>query len=40
MDYRWEPSIDIWAMDVARFGDYASPQYGTLNLQKIIKEDL
>ena len=25
-----EPSIDIWAMDVARFGDYASPQYGTI----------
>ena len=24
-----EPSIDVWAMDVARFGDYASPQYGT-----------
>ena len=22
-----EPSIDVWAMDVARFGDYASPQY-------------
>jgi len=25
-----EPSIDVWAMDVARFGDYASPQYGTI----------
>ena len=25
-----EPSIDIWAMDVARFGDYASPHYGTI----------
>lgn len=25
-----EPSIDIWAMDVARFGDYASPEYGTV----------
>jgi len=24
-----EPSIDIWAMDVARFGNYASPDYGT-----------
>ena len=24
-----EPSIDVWAMDVARFGNYASPQYGT-----------
>ena len=25
-----EPSLDVWAMDVARFGDYASPQYGTI----------
>ena len=25
-----EPSMDIWAMDVARFGSYASPQYGTI----------
>jgi dimethylglycine dehydrogenase len=25
-----EPSTDIWAMDVARFGDYASPEYGTI----------
>ncbi len=25
-----EPSVDIWAMDVARFGDYASPEYGTV----------
>ena len=25
-----EPSIDVWAMDVARFGDYASPDYGTV----------
>ena len=25
-----EPSIDIWAMDVARFGNYASPDYGTI----------
>ena len=25
-----EPSIDVWAMDIARFGDYASPQYGTI----------
>jgi len=25
-----EPSIDVWAMDVARFGNYASPQYGTV----------
>ena len=25
-----EPSIDIWAMDVARFGNYASPHYGTI----------
>lgn len=24
-----EPSIDVWAMDVARFGDYATPDYGT-----------
>ena len=25
-----EPSIDVWAMDIARFGDYASPHYGTI----------
>ncbi|MFT5656752.1 MAG: dimethylglycine dehydrogenase [Gammaproteobacteria bacterium] len=25
-----EPSMDVWAMDIARFGDYASPQYGTI----------
>jgi len=25
-----EPSIDIWAMDVARFGNYATPEYGTI----------
>ncbi len=25
-----EPSIDVWAMDVARFGNYASPDYGTV----------
>ena len=25
-----EPSIDIWAMDIARFGDFASPDYGTV----------
>jgi dimethylglycine dehydrogenase len=25
-----EPSIDVWAMDIARFGDYASPHYGTV----------
>ncbi len=25
-----EPSIDVWAMDVARFGDYASPDWGTV----------
>ncbi len=25
-----EPSIDVWAMDVARFGDFASPEYGTI----------
>jgi len=25
-----EPSLDVWAMDVARFGNYASPQYGTI----------
>jgi len=23
-----EPSIDVWAMDVARFGDFASPDWG------------
>jgi dimethylglycine dehydrogenase len=25
-----EPSIDVWAMDIARFGDFASPHYGTI----------
>ncbi|MDC0247673.1 FAD-dependent oxidoreductase [Pelagibacteraceae bacterium] len=25
-----EPSTDIWAMDIARFGNYASPEYGTV----------
>jgi len=25
-----EPSIDVWAMDVARFGDFASPEWGTV----------
>lgn len=25
-----EPSIDVWAMDVARFGAFATPDYGTI----------
>jgi dimethylglycine dehydrogenase len=25
-----EPSIDVWAMDVARFGEFASPDWGTI----------
>ena len=25
-----EPSLDVWAMDVARFGNYASPDFGTI----------
>ena len=25
-----EPSIDVWAMDVARFGEYATHEYGTI----------
>ena len=25
-----EPSIDVWAMDVARFGDFATPAWGTV----------
>ena len=25
-----EPSIDVWAMDVARFGDFATPGWGTV----------
>ena len=25
-----EPSIDVWAMDIARFGDYATPDWGTI----------
>ncbi len=24
-----EPSIDVWAMDIARFGDFATPGWGT-----------
>ena len=25
-----EPSIDVWAMDVARFGSFATPEWGTV----------
>ena len=25
-----EPSMDVWAMDIARFGNYATPDYGTV----------
>ena len=25
-----EPSIDVWAMDIARFGDWTSPDWGTV----------
>ncbi|MFK7866707.1 MAG: FAD-dependent oxidoreductase [Alphaproteobacteria bacterium] len=25
-----EPSIDVWAMDVARFGEFATAEYGTI----------
>ncbi|MEM7543714.1 MAG: FAD-dependent oxidoreductase [Pseudomonadota bacterium] len=25
-----EPTIDVWAMDVARFGDWATPDWGTI----------
>lgn len=25
-----EPSIDVWAMDIARFGDFATPDWGTV----------
>ena len=25
-----EPGIDVWAMDVARFGDFATPDWGTI----------
>ena len=25
-----EPSIDVWAMDIARYGDWASPDWGTV----------
>mgnify|MGYP003674121256 CR=1 FL=1 len=25
-----EPSIDVWAMDVARFGEFATPSWGTI----------
>ena len=34
-----EPSLDVWAMDVARFGDYEY-QYGTIKSSEIMKEDL
>jgi len=27
-----EPSIDVWAMDVARFGEFATPDWGTVKL--------
>ncbi|MCY4149554.1 MAG: FAD-dependent oxidoreductase [Gammaproteobacteria bacterium] len=29
-----EPSIDVWAMDIARFGNFASPHYGTLKAKE------
>jgi len=25
-----EPSIDVWAMDIARFGEFATPDWGTI----------
>lgn len=25
-----EPSIDVWAMDIARFGSFATPEWGTI----------
>ena len=25
-----EPSVDVWAMDIARFGEFASHEYGTI----------
>ncbi len=25
-----EPSIDVWAMDIARFGNFATPDWGTV----------
>ena len=25
-----EPSVDVWAMDIARFGDYATADFGTI----------
>jgi dimethylglycine dehydrogenase len=25
-----EPSVDVWGMDVARFGEFATPDYGTI----------
>ncbi len=25
-----EPSVDVWAMDIARFGNFATPEYGTV----------
>ncbi|MDD9883600.1 MAG: FAD-dependent oxidoreductase [Gammaproteobacteria bacterium] len=25
-----EPSVDVWAMDIARFGAFATPEYGTI----------
>ena len=25
-----EPSVDVWAMDIARFGDFATPQWGVI----------
>ena len=25
-----EPSVDVWAMDIARFGDFATPEWGVI----------
>ena len=39
-----EPSIDVWAMDVARFGDFATPDWGTIksteNYETPLRHDL
>ena len=27
LDHKWRPGFDVWAMDVSRFGDYATMQF-------------
>jgi len=29
-----DPGFDVWGMDVARFGDFATPQYTNVKVQE------